>query len=732
MKPYSVLSLLAVIASVATPFVHVIRGGGAALDAEAVYTCFKSFASPASSKQQQIDALLALTEVYPYTNLAKSKVDIVADLNAIRSEASLSDFEFHSRISRSINKLQDGHFAYAARCYSVLQFFQPWVIAARYAPGSSKPTLFLRDLITAGSTISVDLETLFPTLAVSFSRNLVNTFTERIGRDPSLLVGYTIESIDGKDPIAAVQEYADEFIGTSHTAETRFNYALAQTQYSKGLLQVQDGPFFVSGRASADKATSRNYTLRNPQTSETVTVTAPWLGLLPLTSSIPISTANYRRAFCENQSNVILAQASSNPFVGNPNNALEYVAYLTGVKADAEKKAALIAAEKSVVKTSPPRAVLSDDYSAFYYLDSSKTGVFALPAFLPATEDGELTDRTIISWLRTFANGLSELERRGATNLIIDVTNNGGGIICAGQSLASYIFKDSAFVNYDVRLTDTVSYLIENAATYENMTFSNPFSLGERIIPYGQSSTSAARTLSYLSSNAKQYTRGDTTQSFSGRFEIDCNPFRRLFKSFPQIQGWNPANVAIVGNGLCGSTCAETVRSFRSQYNVKTYVYGGTSGATFQPTSFEGGSVLDFDAVLDAFANIPRTSRKQPPQQLPSSFPLPARGQVLFWESYSKGLEQDTPDEWIVQNADEFLEVEDATEIVKIWEDVAKKMPVTKVAVVTSVAPSKVTSSVAGSLPTGSTGPKSSALGRVVDGMPFVMGLVLAVLSIMG
>ncbi|KAJ3214039.1 hypothetical protein HDU67_002133 [Dinochytrium kinnereticum] len=679
-------ALAATIAVLAAPSINAqasadpcsaIRGGGNVLTAASVFACYSSFPVSSASMTAQIDTLLSLAEVYPYTNIAKSKIDIINELKRIQSDTTItSEFDLSTRISKAIIKLEDGHFTYSGTCYSVIQFFQPWVIAARYTAGSPKPTLYLRDVITAGSTISIDFKAVFPTLANTFSRQLLDTYTAVLGdNDPSLFIGYNIDAIDGMDPVTAVQQFADQYIGSSHTPETRFNFALAQTQYSKGLLQVKDGPFFTTGSSMADMAPVRNYTLRNPTTNEIFTVSAPWLGLFPASGSTPLTTNTYRRAFCGGSTGTI-ARASSSTFNGNPYSAIEYMAYLRGYKISEDVMATLRSAKKSVVKNAPPTALVSDDFDAFYFLPATKTGVFTMPGFLPSTPDGELTETLITSWLKTMATGLATLEQRGATNLLIDFTNNGGGIICSGKTLLSYIFKDSNFVQYDVRLTDTLNYLVSNADRYVNRTAPNPFILNGSVFPDG--SKVSANALSTILSTARSYTRGGVTEKFSGRFDIDCESIKQIFDGFPQLNaGWNPGNVAVISNGFCGSTCAESVRSLRAQYGIKTYVYGGYNGKPFQPTTFEGGSVLDYDSVLDAFRKIPLFSNNQPTTPISSTFPMPARGQVLFWESYSTKT-QDIPDEWIESPADEYVAVSDSTEIVDVWNAVAAKMPTTK------------------------------------------------------
>ncbi|KAJ3104504.1 hypothetical protein HDU97_009117 [Phlyctochytrium planicorne] len=657
----------------------VINGAGTVIPLGTVQKCYASFPLDPTAKAAQINTLLGLAEIYPSTTAAKKLVDLPAELNAIGSASITSEFEFQSRITKVINKLQDGHFAYAATCFSVIQFFQPWVIAAKY-DSSGKPTLYLNDVITKGTTISVDFYKLSPSLAGTWSSNALNAWTTDLGTDPSLLVGSTITAIDDQDPIAAVQSFVDDYVGTSHTAETRFNYGLAATVYTKKNLRIKDGAF-VSTMGAFDLPATRKYTLRTTD-GQTVTVTAPWYGLFPSTKSVSITASRFYSTFCDAGVAAKAASLMKTTSVSNM-NAVNLMAHLNDYDIDVEALEALRAKSKAVVKTNPPSLLLGDDFDGFYYMSDTKTGVFTIPGFAP--EGVQLTETVLIGWLTTWAKGLAALESAGAVNLIIDTTNNGGGIICSGKSLLTYLFKDSKFVQYDVRLTKTVNYLLDNASKYRNET--NSFDFSTSIIPDGKSTTSSD-SKSILQSAARSRTRNGVQDSYSGLFDIDCQSLQNVFLGidtsagkFPQITGWNPANVAVVSNGLCGSTCAESVRSLRSQYGIKTYVYGGTSGKPFQPTSFEGGSVLTFDLVLDATAKIPFYSKVTAPSPYPTGFGLPVSGQVLFWESYSGGASQELPDEWIDAPADEYIAVSDSVEVVEVWKAVAAKMPTSKLTV---------------------------------------------------
>ena len=57
----------------------------------------------------------------------------------------------------------------------------------------------------------------------------------------------------------------------------------------------------------------------------------------------------------------------------------------------------------------------------FFLLDDGKTGVLAL---------GSFSGDSLPNLMRNLLNGLQSLKDKGATQLVVDVSNNGGGYIC--------------------------------------------------------------------------------------------------------------------------------------------------------------------------------------------------------------------------------------------------------------------------------------------------------------
>ncbi|KAI8840265.1 hypothetical protein BC829DRAFT_420830 [Chytridium lagenaria] len=141
-------------------------------------------------------------------------------------------------------------------------------------------------------------------------------------------------------------------------------------------------------------------------------------------------------------------------------------------------------------------------------------------------------------------------------------------------------------------------------------------------------------------------TRGGRDATLSGFFTFDCTG--AFPSSLPRLdRGWLPADVVVVSDGGCGSACACMVRSLRDAHKIKSYVYGGSSGKPYTPTSFEGGIVLPYSSI----ATYPNNG-------------------------YSRlgRLALEYPAEWIPYPADEWLGIANPSDRISVWNAVAAKM----------------------------------------------------------
>jgi hypothetical protein len=109
----------------------------------------------------------------------------------------------------------------------------------------------------------------------------------------------------------------------------------------------------------------------------------------------------------------------------------------------------------------------------------------------------------------------------------------------------------------------------------------------------------------------------------------------------------------------------------RDQFHIKTFTYGGASGETFQPTSFEGGAVKDFGGLYEASVSL--GGLESGIQGAPLPFTFPASGSIAFWEAYSTlGGQPVFPAEWVRMVADGHVFVNDPLDVLEIWNRTAE------------------------------------------------------------
>ncbi|KAJ3106942.1 hypothetical protein HDU97_005223 [Phlyctochytrium planicorne] len=741
--------------------------------ADLAMACYNSFPISPQQRKSQIDALKTYFNLYVYLDMAKnsefplfhSKMDILAKLDKIASNNAItSEFQFHREVIKTVKGLHDAHTQYVPRCFRDFVFVQPFVLAPKYPSPGQKP------IITVKTTILDHFKEELPDLATALQQfwSPVNLAS---------FVGQEIVSIDGKDALTAVLEFADVNVGQSRSPETRFNaatpsyawtrtpgvanpgFTITQTQFSLFQTPVSDlkktlnivlrdlrtgketnidapyavltssaafgalqrgggqafysdlcGPNAVSNSANANeilinegiKLGRRMEALRRRSAAlevdeedeeeddedevdtvedvdddEDEEVIAPAKSFLSSAatkkgglkdlSSLQVGTSSV------NIDKILPGAAAPPPPtykpLGPPVGAVipaitlqqQVAAALTNstpvstsdiaARLKLHTSSLVNDASKSVnSRLSTP--VASDPNGAFFRVDA-ETGVWVLSSFSPLDE----SPAGIQKWIETTTTGLILLENLGVKRLLIDVTNNGGGLVCAGQAFLQFLMRTNEIPipKYDLRLSKPMEGLWSKATPSSTGAFS--------LAGFTSLSNFALKSVSELTNPGRGLKRGGKNGKYTNQFAMDCSnivvPVTSASKTTQLKRGWSPENIAIISNGFCGSTCAQFVRSLRT-FNVRAYTYGGSSGSAFQPTSFEGGAVMGFSDLL--------SSTDPAVQGAPVPFTFPTQGSIAFLEAYSvRSSDPDVPAEFIRQNADAHFLVDDHTDPLEVW-----------------------------------------------------------------
>ncbi|KAJ1568158.1 hypothetical protein HK405_003448 [Cladochytrium tenue] len=623
-----------------------------------VLSCYGSFGINASTKATQVEYLKQYFNLYPYLDIAKestapsfpSSVDVLAQLDTIAANATItSEFDFQTQIKAVFMSLNDAHASYFPSCFVAAEMFQPFVLDAKFSAGSP-PTIYVRwSNVNRTDLYSAPIRSL-----------MANEWASLIGDDPNTYVSYTVTKINGMDAVAYIQKVADYWTGLSHSPESRFNRAIPWILWTGSYYGFNEGIINRIRYIPSNMDWYWDYELESPSGQKVTLSKVPWVGVGSFSTTVPLaSSSEYYSSFCT--SNV--ATAALKISIPKANHADVTVNATEALLVHEEKFSAAMrrlnmatpGVKEAKLNISSP--LVSDMFSAFYILDDGITGVWVLATF------EALSDSATNAYYGTITAGLKMLETAGASRLIIDLSGNGGGLLCIGDALLLYLMKNPVTTVYDVRLSETFASIIKNADIILSEGF-NTYVSDYGLVPHQGKS---------ILDDPQNYTRGGATSTYSGKFQLNCSAFTDYNTTLPALdRGWAPSNITVVTDGTCGSTCAQFLRALRDQYGVRTVVTGGSTGAAFQPTSFEGGSVYQFVQIqataqtIQQKSGAPASATADWPLH---ALPLPAPASLPLWESYSSagagGL--DRPMEWVPAPADGLLDVGDVLDKALVW-----------------------------------------------------------------
>ncbi|KAJ3128104.1 hypothetical protein HK098_005158 [Nowakowskiella sp. JEL0407] len=632
--------------------------------------CLDSFPLSDAVRKQLLATLSTYFQLYPYFDVVKkspestfpSSLDIAARIDEISKKSYKTERKFHDDITQLYVDLRDAHSSYS-NCYAGFTWTQPWSIIAEYpnsvsktsTDDSQKPTLRIDSLVTSNYL------TRARPLTVG---NFVPAFRTALGFDPAVYIGATILEIENQPAVSFLSSAAvNSSAAVVKDDSARFNSMLSSTIWYYGKFLLGDGT--LARQNTVPTTPSRSYKLQFSN-GTTTTVDVPWLMVNPVSATSPVTFRNrqeFYELFClrnevqpgsylvqnatsqansarnfrheneifkreaENVKNTmqVAARFSSemshegwNPPPTDPEN-IDPSLLLGRVNSIQEKVNSssnkydftkiLPNGKLAIVNTSP---VLVNNNTAFYVLDDKKTGVWVLPTFSPKGKrltDGTnvpITNDETLEWLESIATGFALLQRQGYTNLIIDVSQNGGGIVCFTYFAMRLLFSDIQFPAFDMRRSDLLVAIATAAQTatagfYDaNSKFALPT---KQAFKRNSVDWTSARTSppGYLGSYTQQYVD-------DGCADIVPSLISASIQSGVRIDFWKPTNIAILSEGSCGSACSMITRALFQQKGVRTYVYGGPidvpSGRPFAWCSFDGGPVAKEPQIRSEIARL--------------------------------------------------------------------------------------------------------------------------------
>ncbi|KAJ3128103.1 hypothetical protein HK098_005157 [Nowakowskiella sp. JEL0407] len=523
---------------------------------------------------------------------------------------------------------------------------QPWSIVAEYpksgsaSSGDSKPVLKLHSLVTDNY-----LKRFRPLGFASY----VPAFRTLLKFNPADYVGASIIEMDNQPAIPSVIALANSLGLGVKDENARFNGVLSSLVWINGKFVIGDGS--LARQIKVPKSSSRSYKLQLSNGTIT-TLDVPWFMVKPIsTTKKPFTDRqSFYQSFCAKTEEYMSVHYPDSSKPSLPNNKLKR-SHETSLTPPKFKRSAISATVASKLNhegwyfnprdhdfgleesesftaetisqqieklsttsdqkypnfkfqvTNDASPIMVDNNTGIYTLNDKKTGVWLLPTFLPAGQTLSNGTRLPIdpeermNWLKNLTAGLTTLQKQNYTNLIIDVSQNGGGLVCFEYLFLQLLFPDIQFSVYDARRSELLTTLATASLVDEFAFMYNPANFAS------MSSTSnfAENSTDWIKERSPGPTGylGSYTQQF--KF-ISCDPLLKRYTEEIQKAGfvtgfWNPANITILTDGNCGSACGNFTRALAHQKNVKIFVCGGPvdvgSGRPSLYSAFERGIISD-------------------------------------------------------------------------------------------------------------------------------------------
>ncbi|KAJ1547542.1 hypothetical protein HK096_002462, partial [Nowakowskiella sp. JEL0078] len=255
------------------------------------------------------------------------------------------------------------------------------------------------------------------------------------------------------------------------------------------------------------------------------------------------------------------------------------------------------------VDTSNLVSIRMSNFSGFFGIPSKRIGIWVFPTVAPTgirLTDGTTlaaTQKDINNWLDEIVLGFELLQSNGYTNLIIDVSQNGGGYICYAQFIAQLftcrklLFSDIKMPLYEMRYSDLFSAI---ASASVSSTYSGYFSSKTKVSQDNSSEPWFTLRSQTLKNTPGQYSQIYRLNSCDTSIAANIAEYKKQTKIKQDF--WSPKNVSILSDGNCGSACSFITRALVEQKNLTVFVYGGMkSGKENSPFAwcgFDSGPIV--------------------------------------------------------------------------------------------------------------------------------------------
>ncbi|KAF9479788.1 hypothetical protein BDN70DRAFT_806502 [Pholiota conissans] len=627
-------------------------GGKKWVSPKEVRACFNSYKVDGATRSNILDVAEKTSAFHTSVNYQLSAPapfsdiheNLLQDISRMRRESYASEYEFHIDISRTFKRLNDGHCVWVNYCYvSLFVNYLPTPLSLLTAADGTQSVHISPEAFSVASAEFPDQIDLWQNSLPGPLKGKLESFS-----------GAKVLLINGKVPFEAVNDNA-AIAGSYQALSARQSGYFSSYRVAGGAWGYLLGQFAQQSLPLDDHAI---LTVQRANHTIPETIILPYRSRIGSTAVPFTDTASWRTNNCRalDDTNGIDYYSATKP-EGRVkpaerrhlmNEALD-VSPFTNIALPGPLVPGLVAIGGS------------DAAAKFYLAKDGKTGVLAL---------GSFSDSDYYGFLNGLLTGLQTLKSAGATQLIVDVTNNGGGYICAAHWLHRIIAGPKSTTvpqaGFDTTSRDgPLAQLIVKSIVY-NKTDPDNFLLYNPINRRDAKENFFAADNDWLQPPVPLVING-RRDAFSQR---QCQP--EGFPGDPPAEAlFDTKKVAIVSNGRCASSCSLFSIAMAKLEGSKTVAVGGKKDVKQRYCGTIGGQSTDFATIDSEIKTAGLKNHILSPPDLNVNGVLGITWRLAF------GVDKpNEPAEWQEHAADLNLPLSASlsNNPVAIWEEVARRL----------------------------------------------------------
>ncbi|KAJ2923433.1 hypothetical protein H1R20_g13665, partial [Candolleomyces eurysporus] len=546
-----------------------------------VQACYKSFPFNETIRQNVLAVVSSVFDFYTFENFYLdlpspfhgSTADIRTAIDRINKTEYSNDYHFMKDVYDFTLRMNDGHTRFLTSCYTAYQNIIPAPIISLWDPKKKEHGVY----------IAPNSDELVALLGTTYTG-----YYDSIGFDWKRLAGAQVLAIEGADPYDYIDRVADWQVGNYLDHNIRVNSVFTSYRIAAGSWSQRVGDF--AGPVDISTA-DLTFKLLFANTTEPEDVTIPYYANL-----IGIAFKD-KESYWKNN---CAADQSTNGVdlkitFRNESTRREPRRPIASTVDHGRMNA--IALPDPYLPTAPPVTGTTEVIKS-YILPNNKTGVMFISSFGGDYYNFQLG----------VAASMYSFQQAGVDNVLIDVSNNGGGYVCLGHFLHAFLagLGDRGYAGFEStnRANPLAQKIVKNAINLELDSSWLYFAANNWAFP---NNTRMYPWYDYMDPATNITVNGKEDQT-SQRLHDVCQWSYIL--EIPSKPAFDLSKVAIVSNGLCSSTCALFSTAMSEQHKVKVAVFGGKPNSEMEYRAMAGNQVLEWP---DLDTEIKTTNLKKDP-----------------------------------------------------------------------------------------------------------------------